>query len=395
MLTESTSTFVFEHSFNKLEKFIHNQKYKGWDPYDGLNSKVFQALPVIRTNKLCRLIWIQIFKNNPFNLRKIFLVEKGFNSKGIALILHAKCFLYKVTKEIKYLVQIDELAELLLSLKSKGYSGDCWGYNFDWQARAFFQPSNTPTVVASVYAASALADAYEITKNEKYLKSIISCGDFILKDLNRAYDKDGNFCFSYSPLDKSKVFNASLLGSKLLALLFKYTGNIHYKEIAKKSVHYCCEKQNSDGSWVYGEQPFHQWIDNFHTGFNLECISVYQSATGDTDYQKNIDIGFNYYINTFFTANGLSKYYNNRTYPIDIHAPAQLVVTLFHLNKMSEYSDICIKVLRWTIDNMQDSKGYFYYQKNKYISKKIPYMRWAQSWMYYSLSIYKYFDHAN
>lgn len=395
MLVETADKILVENSFSKLESYIQKQDYKGWDPYDGLNSKLFQAIPFLNNNKFSRLFWIQLFKRNPINLRKIFFVEKGYNSKGIALILHAKCFLFKMTRDNAYYVQIEELANLLLSLKSSGFSGDCWGYNFNWQARAFFQPSNTPTVVASVYAASALAEAYEVTNNENYLNSIISCGEFVLKDLNRSYDLNGDFCFSYSPLDNSKVYNASLLGSKLLAILYKYTGKSSYAEVAKKSISYCCKKQNSDGSWVYGEQYFHNWIDNFHTGFNLECISIYQKLTGDFEYQMNIENGFNYYINTFFTIEGLSKYYDKKVYPVDIHSPAQLIVTLFHLNKLSQNSELCSRVLRWTILNMQDSQGFFYYQKNRFRSNKIPYMRWAQSWMYYSLAIYKFCLHEN
>jgi len=45
-------------------------------------------------------------------------------------------------------------------------------------------------------------------------------------------------------------------------------------------------------------------------------------------------------------------------------------------------------VLSWTIENMQDSKGFFYYQKYKYTTCKIPYIRWAQSWMFYAFSYY-------
>lgn len=41
--------------------------------------------------------------------------------------------------------RIEELAELLISLQSKGYSGACWGYNFDWQARRLFLfPNSRP-----------------------------------------------------------------------------------------------------------------------------------------------------------------------------------------------------------------------------------------------------------
>ncbi len=34
-------------SFNKLESYCKKEDYRGWDPYDGLSSKVFNSLPLI------------------------------------------------------------------------------------------------------------------------------------------------------------------------------------------------------------------------------------------------------------------------------------------------------------------------------------------------------------
>jgi hypothetical protein len=93
-------------------------------------------------------------------------------------------------------------------------------------------------------------------------------------------------------------------------------------------------------------------------------------------------------INTFFTEKGISKYYNDSVYPVDIHAPAQLVITLAKLKKFEEYRVLLDNVLAWTIENMQAPGGYFYYRTNRYYKSKIPYMRWAQAWMFYALSEY-------
>ena len=79
-------------------------------------------------------------------------------------------------------------------------------------------------------------------------------------------------------------------------------------------------------------------------------------------------------------------------YPIDIHAPAQMVITMSKLGKFKEHKELIDKVLLWTIKNMQYDKGYFYYQINKHFSSKIAYMRWAQAWMFYALSTYLKFD---
>ena len=375
-------------SFNQLKNYCEQEAFKGYDPYDGLNSKLFRAIPAVSKNRYARLLWIQTFKRSPVNLRAITGVKKEYNPKALGLFLSGYCNLYQTKPDQKYLDKIYFFAARLLELQNTQWSGACWGYNFDWQARAFFQPKNTPTVVASVFIASAFLDAYEITKDEALLKTARSTCNFILKDLNRTADAKGNFAFSYSPLDTSVVFNASLLGSRLLARVYSFTKENELIDEAKKSVEFCCNFQKPEGSWSYGTLPFHQWIDNFHTGYNLECIADYMKYSGDELYKNNVAKGFEYYINTFFTEEGIAKYYNNAVYPVDIHAPAQMIITLAKLDKFKAYKNVADKVMEWTIKNMQSPQGYFYYQVNKYFSSKISYMRWAQAWMFYALSTY-------
>ena len=378
---------MFKTSFEQLKEYCETENFKGWDPYDGLNSWVIQKTPLGKS-RFFRLAWIQLFKRNPINLRQLFGVKKDYNPKGLGLFLTGYCNLYAIEPKKAYLDKIYFLADTIVKLKTKGYSGACWGYNFDWQARAFFQPKYTPTVVATTFISEALFRAFEITKKEVYLEMGISASKFVLNDLNKSYDEEGNFTFSYSPLDKTQVYNAGLLGAKLLCLVYKYTKETALLDNAKRVVAYVCKKQKSDGSWTYGTLPFHQWIDNFHTGYNLECIYTYQVVSGDMTYQKNIEKGLKYYLNTFFTDEGISKYYDNKTYPIDIHAPAQLIVTLSKLRQINNNRELINRVLNWTVENMQSKEGFFYYQKKKRVTSKIPYIRWAQAWMFYAYSYY-------
>ena len=383
-------------SLDALLYYCKSQGFKGWDPYDGLNSKVFKGLGLNRV-AFFRLAWIQLFKRNPVNLRKLLLVPKGYNPKGIGLFLSA------YSKELIALKgngngnqtdlqrNVQELAELIIELRSEGYSGSCWGYNFDWQARGgLFFPSGTPTVVATTYAAYGLFDAYEATGNTRYLNVALDAVNFVLKDLSRDYRDDGTFLFSYSVTKgNNTVYNASLLGSKLLSRAYYYNKDESLIDVARGSVQAVMNAQEKDGSWVYGELPIQSWKDSFHSGFNLECLADYMKYTGDKSFQEGINLGFDYYIKNFFTADGIPKYYNNQIFPIDIHSPAQLVVTVESLGRMKEYRGLVESVINWTIHNMQDSKGFFYYQKKRYWTTKIPYMRWSQAWMAHSLMVYK------
>lgn len=388
-------------SLCRLKSYCESEHYKGWDPYDGLNSKVFQALPFLKNSALCRLAVIQTFKRNPINLRRIALVPKEHNAKGIGLFLQGYCNLLKLVHVKSALAKelgteedltskIREVAELLLSIQSKGdYHGACWGYNFDWQARRLFLfPKYTPTVVATNFCATALMEAFEATGEKRYLDVALTSAEFVKEDLHR-YPCEEGFLFSYSKLPgNDTVYNASLLGSRLLSYCYKYTGKEEYRELAEASVKACCKGQRKDGAWVYGLLPVQSWVDSFHTGYNLDGLIAYEEQTDDTKYHEYIEKGFEYYIKNFFEADGTPKYYDNQMYPIDIHCPGQLMVTLSRLHKFEEYQGLAEKVMDWTIKNMQDKKGYFYYQLKKGISSKISYMRWSNAFMFCAMSYY-------
>lgn len=392
-------------SFIRLKSYCETEDYKGWDPYDGLKSKVANALLPLKHSAILRLCIIQGFKRCPVNLRRIAMVPKEHNAKGIGLFLQGYCNLYKMIEKkgvaFKELGTTDEvlrkiryLADLLLQMRSDKmfpgkFHGACWGYNFDWQARRLFLfPAHTPTVVATNFCATALMEAYEVTHDKRYLEVALSAARFIIEDLHRSEYKDG-FLFSYSKLPgNDTVFNASILGSRLLSYCYKYTGNETYKQLARKSIVACCAGQEEDGSWRYGMLPVQKWRDSFHTGYNLDGLIAYQENTGDNSFDENIAKGFDYYINHFFLDDGTPKYYDNQTYPIDIHCPGQLFVTLSRLHKFGAFRQTAAKVLQWTIDNMQDPNGYFYYQLKPSMSSKIPYMRWSNAFMFSALSFY-------
>ena len=149
-----------------------------------------------------------------------------------------------------------------------------------------------------------------------------------------------------------------------------------------------CAGQEKDGSWVYGLLPVQSWKDSFHTGYNLDAIAFYSQFCGDDSYEENVKIGLDFYLKNFFLSDGCPKYYNNKTYPIDIHCPGQLWVTLSNLQAWTNNHSLCLRVLDWTLTNMQNKKGYFYYQMKQVVSSKIPYMRWSNAFMFNALSYY-------
>lgn len=398
---------VIYDSFNKLRSYCEAENFKGWDPYDGLNSVLFQKIPFLRKSAFCRLVMIQGFKKSLINLRNLFFVPKEYNAKGIALLLQGYCNLYKVLKNkpnlesefgklSSVILKINELSELLISLQSKGYSGACWGYTFDWQSKAFFLPQYTPTVVVTSFAVEALLNAYDIVKNEMYLNTALSSANFIIKDLNRIQKPNG-FMFSYSPLDNRAVYNATLLGTKTLSLIYKYTGNKEYLNIAKLSALAVCEEQDISGFFPHSDQVGNKWRDNFHTGFKLESLSIYQMCSNDFTFNENIEKGYQYWICNFFEKEtGIAKYYDTSIYPIDLHCVAQALPTLYKLGKLNEEKELAKMILNWSIEHMQNKKyGFFYFQKTNTYMNKIAYMRWPNAWMFYGISYWLLYKSEN
>lgn len=383
----------------RLKSYCEGEDFSGWDPYDGLNSKIFKVMPFVGKSAIARLVWIQLFKRNPVNLRRLLMVPKQRNAKGIGLFLKGYCALWHAvdsdTKLAKIYgskqeleVRIKDLADWLIANMSKGYSGAAWGYNFPWQCRReFLFESFEPTVVATYFCAGALLDAYQITGDERYRDVALTSADFIKKDLRRTPYGDG-VIISYSKMPgNDTIYNASLLGSALLARCYSYTGDAESLELARQSVAACCAAQCADGSWTYGVKSVTGWIDSFHTGYNLMGLEEYMRYTGDRRPAEAVERGWNYYINTFFLPDGSPKYYHNRQYPIDIHCVGQLFVTMVVLGKRKEATELAEKVMAWASANMWDEKGYYYYQLKQGVSAKISYMRWSNAFMFAALAM--------
>lgn len=373
------------NSLTTLFNFCVQRDFRGDDPFDGLSSPYFQRLPLHHT-KWMRIAWLQLVKRCPVNIRPLLAIKPLDNPKALALSVSALLLLKKsgyvsITDQMLF-----SLYERMMGLRTSGYHGDAWGYPFDWQSRAFFVPAGTPNIIVSTFVGHALLDLYAHFPDEKYKQHACSIAEFIGEDLNRTTDKKGNICFSYTPLDFSQIYNATLLGARLLSRLYHITNSDVYYHNARSAVTFCIHRQAKDGSWSYGSAQNQQWIDSFHTGYNLEALWDYMEYTGDREYSEHFERGFSYYIKTFFTGEGVPRYYSHKTYPIDVHATAQLIITLCRTKKLKSYREIAEKVLDWTIKALQAPNGGFYFQKNQWYINKTIYLRWSCAWMLLALS---------
>lgn len=379
---------MIEDIILKHYNYLKSVNFKGWDVLDGLNSKLFQKSPFYR-NKNFRLLWIQLCRKSPISFRRITQVPKEYNPKALALFISGLLNLFYHFQEERFLEQALALHEELMQLKSDNYSGLSWGYNFDWQARAFYVPKFKPNMVCSVFAGHAFLDLFETIQDEQYLTNAKSIARFIKENLISVNEKDRT-CFAYIPGESAIIHNVNLLGAGFLSRLFYLTGIELYQLLAEKSVRFSVDHQRHDGAWVYGKQRHHQWVDNFHTGYNLVSIYNYQYYCMDKQFEQAIINGVNFHVKNHFTEKVLPKYTDNNLYPLDIHCFAQAIITFLILKDYIPDHKVWLdSIIKNAITVLWDKKvDYFWYKKSRFFIIKIPYIRWAQAWMFYSLSYY-------
>jgi len=72
----------------KVLAYCQANGWKGYDPYDALNSKLFEYMPFLNF-RFSRIALTQILKRSPVNFRPLLLIPKTENPKAIALFLMA------------------------------------------------------------------------------------------------------------------------------------------------------------------------------------------------------------------------------------------------------------------------------------------------------------------
>jgi len=350
-----------------------------------LNSRVLRRLGLLRWS-LPRLAATQFLKRCPVDLRGLLGVPQEQNPKGIAVFLAAMVRLHAVGLAGEQ--DVRALAARLLELRSANQQWSCWGYNFDWQTRTYLVPRGTPNIICTTFAANALLDAYDAYGDAAWLEAALSAGAFLLHGLHTTRDAD-TLCFSYTPLVPSQVHNASLLGAALLARLNTYRPSEDFRSAALAATRYALKRQRSDGSWPYGEGAKQQWVDSFHSGFNLMALERIRQCLDPAECEPAIRKGYTFYLDHFFESDGRAKYFHNRTYPIDAHSIAQALVTLTGLAGYDPRSlPLADSVCDWALRNMRAPEGWFYYQKWPWWTNRINYMRWSQAWMLLGLTHY-------
>lgn len=387
-------------SIEKLDQWIEKNGWAGYDPYDIKELKFVRFITELGKKnflfEIAREILFELFYTFPVASRRFFNVTPRVNAKAMALFGRGYLDLFLVSGNENYLSKSEFCINWLLDKRLKIDDGIAWGYPFDWQSTVLI-PKNTPNGIVTTAAGDAFWAWYQHTNKREYLAMCEHVCIFLYNNLPVDEIASDQVCFAYTPLFQNHVHNLNLFVAEFLIKIGKKSNIPEWVAQAQKAVNYTIANQADDGSFDYNgppEKPQH-FSDNYHTGFVLRMLHSIWELTGDEKVYNSLEKCYNHYVAHFFEDGKIPKLLPNRKYRIDIHSCAESVNCLSQLSgTFPGASELATNVLRWTIENMQDWTGYFYYAflKSRFTRRvfksKIPYMRWSQAWMIKAMSNY-------
>ncbi|ABF41590.1 conserved hypothetical protein [Candidatus Koribacter versatilis Ellin345] len=378
------SVTEFDSPILALHHWLRERNYAGHEPYDLLNSPLLRKWAV---HQPFATLFIQGGKRiGGVHLRQWLHVPPSHNPKALALVLSAFCDLARSGWFSRR--HAEHVRNLLLELRSPHESDFCWGYDWHYVSlRGARMPAFSPNSVVTVFCAHALLDFANIYQDEESKAIAHSATNWLATRLNRSTDTDTGLCLSYTPNDHTRIFNNSALAGALFARIASDSRLPQYGSLARRIMEYLGNGQAKDGSWTYGVARSQQWIDTFHTGYNLCALLEYQQLTGDTSFSQALARGYDFYCSHFFCPDGAPRYFHNRTYPIDIHSCSQAILTLCAFAELDpDALSRAEQIARWTIQHLRNSDGSFGYQIHPHRVDRTPYIRWSQAWMLRALA---------
>src|SRR3990172_12279291 len=106
---------LLEESINKLEKWVEEHDYKGYEPFDGLSSYL---RPLTFGNLFLDRILLQLIRQSPINLRPLLGVKPQESTKGRGYMAWGYLTMLKTTGNQLYKGKAIECLAWLIKNKS-------------------------------------------------------------------------------------------------------------------------------------------------------------------------------------------------------------------------------------------------------------------------------------
>jgi polysaccharide biosynthesis protein VpsJ len=367
-------------SFRRLSQYLESVGFRGHEYDDLLASPLVR--PLSRLGLYPAIAAVQVSKRFPIDLRGILGVPKLYSTKAWGFIIKGYLCHHLATGDERYLGHVRQGLDWLAEHRAQEYSGHCWGNDFDFASRAGFMPKGLPTIVWSSHIQEAFDLAFRVFRDTRYRDIVVSVADFVELDLERMPDSTG-CCLAYAPGVKHPVHNSNLLGVVALLRAWRYERRDRYYALASQALSWSLARINHNGSWYYGATEMLHWIDNYHTGYVLDCLCSAQDIAGDEFVGSNVIRNtYMFWREHFFELDGRPRFYHDRLYPIDIQATAQAI------ESFSKYAardpsalDHARRVAGWAIRHMQKENGSFRYRIYRRWTNELEAIHWGQGTM--------------
>jgi hypothetical protein len=350
----------------RIQAWGEARDWRGYDPYDALNSPLAGVLTV--GTPFGRRVLTQAVKLSPLNLRPVLGIRPAWNAKALALVASG----YARSGQ-------REMAERWLTWLADNRSGGGWGYHFPVQTRVFRYERGTPNTIATAFAAQALMDGWELLGDERSRDVAIEAARFLSSEMY------ADAFFRYLPGEGELVHNANALACAVLARVAPIAGESAFVEQARRALGATLKAQRPDGSFPYAEGAGHDWVDNFHTGYVLESLALCASVVPEVE--PALRSGAAYWSEALFLADGTPKYYPDRLYPIDAHCYATAIDTWIALAPyVPSARERAEHLAHLLVERMLEPDGHVRFQRRRLWSNNVPLVRWTTAPAFRALS---------
>jgi hypothetical protein len=285
--------------------------------------------------------------------------------------------------------------QVLEETRCRGYEDYCWGYPFNWETITGTIKEGTPLITTIPYVYEAFAQAYDMAKNQQWLRIMRSIAKHVFHSYRDVEISPDTATCGYTPApdDPCRVINASAYRAFLLTKAGRDLSEPRYSTVASKNLNFVLAAQNADGSWFYSADGKRDFVDHFHTCFVLKALVKIQELTGCPRCASAIERGVAYYVRHLFDADGLpmpfSKAPRFTIYRRELYDYAECINLAVLLNgRFPELDRLLGRVIADLFSRWQRADGSFRTRQLLVGWDNVPMHRWAQSQVFRSLCFF-------
>jgi hypothetical protein len=367
-----TSTNV-SAALGAIRAWGEERDWRGYDPYDALNTPFERLLTLGRP--LGRRVLTQVVKHSPVNLRPALRIEPTWNAKALALVASAYARLWAAdSRDERARDHARRWLAWLVEHHAGAGSGLAWGYPFKVQTRFFGYERETPNTIATSFVIQGLLDAHELLGEESWGQAAVSATEFLSAAM--LVNDRGHTYFRYLPGESELVHNANLLACAAVARTAQVVQRKSPGATVQNALRSSLTAQRPDGSWPYAEGARGDWVDNFHTGYVLDSLAI--SSRSLPHLGEPLARGVAYWERELFLQDGTPKYSPESVYPLDAHCYATAIDTWLALKDIHPNALVnAERTARLLLERMLDRAGYVQFQRVRFWTNKVPFVRWS------------------